>query len=77
MTEKTVVNCCDFFGRIWPECSLFDLTDGMYLGNPDTSYKQAQENQINWLLDQVGCKDGSRILDIGCGYEILGTSLTS
>ncbi len=28
MTEKTVVNCCDFFGRIWPECSLFDLTDG-------------------------------------------------
>jgi cyclopropane-fatty-acyl-phospholipid synthase len=69
--KKTVVNCYDFFDRIFPECGLLDLTDGMYCGDPTLSLERAQENQINWLLDQVGCVEGSRILDIGCGYGTL------
>ncbi|HMP07012.1 MAG TPA: class I SAM-dependent methyltransferase, partial [Lacipirellulaceae bacterium] len=28
----------------------------------------AQQRQADYLLDQVGCRRGSRLLDIGCGY---------
>jgi cyclopropane-fatty-acyl-phospholipid synthase len=64
----TVVECYDFFDCVFPECGLHDLTDGIYKGDATTDYEQAQNNQVDWLLDQVGCRAGSRILDIGCGY---------
>ena len=67
-TNATVVDCYDFFDRVFPECGLTDLTDGMYHGDPSVSYEQAQRNQVNWLLDQVQCSAKSRLLDIGCGY---------
>jgi cyclopropane-fatty-acyl-phospholipid synthase len=69
--ERTVVDCYDFYDRIFPECGLFDLTDGIYNGDETLSHERAQDNQINWLLDQVGCVEGSRVLDIGCGYGTL------
>jgi cyclopropane-fatty-acyl-phospholipid synthase len=43
----------------------------MYHGNPETSYEQAQANQHAYLLDQIRCKPGRRVLDIGCGYGTL------
>jgi cyclopropane fatty-acyl-phospholipid synthase-like methyltransferase len=64
--EPTVVNCYDFFDRLIP-AGMTDLTDGIYHGDESLSYEQAQENQANWLLDQVGCTERSRILGIGCG----------
>jgi len=67
-TVPTVVDCYDFLDRLFPVCGLTDLTDGMYFGDPSVSYEQAQRNQIDWLLDQVQCTAGSRLLDIGCGY---------
>lgn len=70
-TPKVVVNCYDFFDRVFPECGFFDLTEGIYHGDATTSYEQAQKNQINWILDQVDCQKGRRILDIGCGYGTL------
>jgi hypothetical protein len=66
-TAQVVVNCYDFFDRVFPESGLLDLTEGMYCGDPSIPYEQAQKNQINWLLDEVACAKGSRILDIGCG----------
>ena len=71
ITPGVVVNCYDFFDRVFPECGLFDLTEGIYNGESSTSYEQAQKNQINWILDEVNCRNGSRILDIGCGYGTL------
>ncbi len=65
---KTVVDCYAFFDRIFPDFGLIDLTEGMYHGDPTTPFERAQDNQANWLLDEVGCHSGSRILDIGCGY---------
>lgn len=70
-SEQTVVNCYEFFDRIFPECGLLDLTDGIYNGDPAVSYQRAQENQIAWLLDQINSRNGSRILDIGCGNGTL------
>ena len=60
-------HCYSFFDVIFPACGLRDLTEGMYFGDPSVSYEQAQRNQIEWLLDEVRCRAGSRILDIGCG----------
>jgi cyclopropane-fatty-acyl-phospholipid synthase len=70
-TPAVVVNCYDFFDSIFPECGLFDLTEGIYNNDSTTSYEQAQKNQINWILDEVNCRKGSRILDVGCGYGTL------
>ena len=70
-TAQVVVNCYDFFDRVFPESGLLDLTEGMYCGDPSIPYDQAQKNQINWLLDEVACAKGSRILDIGCGNGTL------
>lgn len=44
-----------------------DYTDGMYHGDPTTTYETAQDSQAEWLLDQACCHGGSRLLDIGCG----------
>jgi len=44
-----------------------DFTEGKYYGNGRLSYFQAQKNQAEWLLDQIKCKKGSYILDVGCG----------
>jgi cyclopropane fatty-acyl-phospholipid synthase-like methyltransferase len=71
LAEKTVLNCYDLIDRIFPECGLLDFTDGIYYGDPSVSYEQAQQNQFSWLLDQVHCTSGSRLLDIGCGNGTL------
>lgn len=70
-TSKTVINCYDFLDRIFPESGILDLTDGIYNNDSSTPYEVAQKNQINWILDQLDCKKGSRILDIGCGNGTL------
>ena len=68
---KTVVSCYAAVDRFFPACGLFDLTEGIYHGNPDIPYEQAQANQHDYLLDQVKCGPNRRILDIGCGYGTL------
>jgi cyclopropane fatty-acyl-phospholipid synthase-like methyltransferase len=45
-----------------------DLADGEYVPG-DTSLEEGIERQLNYLLDQVGCRrPGFRLLEIGCGY---------
>ena len=45
-----------------------DLADGEYLPE-DTTLEEGIERQLNYLLDQVGCRrPGFRLLEIGCGY---------
>ncbi len=65
--EPTVVNCYAFFDKVFPACGLLDYTEGMYHGDPRTPYDVAQQNQIQYLLDEVDCGAGVRILDVGCG----------
>ena len=38
-----------------------------YHGDPRTPHEQAQQEQVEWLLDQVHCQRGTRLLEIGCG----------
>lgn len=68
---ETVVTCYSAVDRFFPACGLFDLTEGIYHGNPELPFEQAQANQHDYLLDQVQCGEDSRLLDIGCGYGTL------
>ena len=49
-----VATCYSAVGRFFPICRLFDLTEGIYHGNPQTPYEQAEANQLDYLLDHVG-----------------------
>jgi len=44
-----------------------DYTDGMYFGDRTVPYEIAQDNQIQYLLNEAGVRAGMRVLDIGCG----------
>src|SRR3954447_18823597 len=63
----TVVRCYSLFDRFFPACGLLDYTEGIYHGNSSTPYEVAQNNQINYVLNEVGCTAGTRLLEIGCG----------
>jgi len=65
--EKTIATFYEGFDIICEAAGFQDLTEGIYNGDPTTPYDQAQENQLGYLLDQIDCRPGSRILDIGCG----------
>jgi len=73
--REEVAACYSAVDRFFPACGLFDLTEGIYHGNPKTPYEQAQANQLDYLLDQVRCEPGRRLLDIGCGYGTLLESI--
>jgi len=69
--RQSVTNCYNFLDMLFSESNIHDYTDGMYFGNPATPYEIAQHNQLNYLLNQIGCGAGSKILDIGCGAGTL------
>ena len=63
----TVVTCYRVFDKFFPTCGLLDYSEGIYHDDPDTPYEVAQQNQINYVLDEVQCGRGTRILEVGCG----------
>jgi cyclopropane fatty-acyl-phospholipid synthase-like methyltransferase len=65
--EPRVVNCYTLFDKFFPTCGMLDYTEGMYFGDRKVPYETAQLNQINYVLDEVGCIEGQRILEVGCG----------
>ena len=68
--SKVVVDCYSFLDIVFSHSGISDYTDGLYLSARDT-YEVAQRQQLNYLLDEVGCREGSRLLDIGCGAGTL------
>src|SRR6185295_4515528 len=64
-----VVSCYDVLD-VGRGCGITDFTDGKYVDdrNDRDAYPDAQQRQANYLLDQIDCGLGSRVLDIGCGY---------
>ena len=56
-----------FWNKIFLSIELTDYTEGMFNGDPDTPIDVAQLNQINYVLDEVECGKGVRILEVGCG----------
>jgi cyclopropane-fatty-acyl-phospholipid synthase len=67
----TVVRSYSVIDKFFPTCGLLDYTEGIYHGDPNTTYEQAQLNQINYVLDEVQCRQGVRVLDVGCGNGTL------
>jgi len=67
----TVVRCYSIFDRFFPACGLLDYTEGIYHGHSATPYEVAQQNQIHYVLNEVRCTAGTRLLEIGCGNGTL------
>jgi cyclopropane fatty-acyl-phospholipid synthase-like methyltransferase len=65
----TVLTCYDLL-HVAVSGGVNDFTEGKYLDdrNDEAAYLAAQERQAEYLLDEIRCAQGSRILDIGCGY---------
>jgi cyclopropane-fatty-acyl-phospholipid synthase len=68
---KTTVNCYEFWDRVFRRGGVLDYTEGYYNGDATLTYEEAQQRQISYLLDQVNCQEGSKVLDIGCGNGTL------
>jgi cyclopropane fatty-acyl-phospholipid synthase-like methyltransferase len=66
MVNKQAVNFYELIDS-WTGQGIEDFTEGMYNGNPSREYFEAQRAQHDYLLNQVNCSHGSRILDVGCG----------
>jgi hypothetical protein len=79
---KTAVDCYDFYDRVFPECGLFDLTDGLCHGDPTMSCERAQENQITYL-GSLGSRRGKEnpnpceLWRAFCGISILYGTIPS
>jgi len=67
---QTVVLCYELLD-LAINLNIEDYTEGISDGNNSRSYKDAQRAQGNYLLDEVSCQKGLRILDIGCGNGTL------
>jgi cyclopropane fatty-acyl-phospholipid synthase-like methyltransferase len=67
-TCRRVVACYSVLDRFLPACGFDDLTEGMYEGEPLRPYAAAQARQAEVLLDRAGCRGGTLLLDVGCGY---------
>src|SRR3972149_10483923 len=64
------VHICYSLLDVAPLCGVSDFTDGKYVDdrNDRATYLAAQHRQAEYLLDQVHCRAGTRLLDVGCGY---------
>lgn len=71
IAPKNVVNMYTIAG-ISRRAGIEDYTDGIYNGDASTPYEIAQRRQHDFLLDEVGVREGFTLLDVGCG---LGTLL--
>ena len=67
----TVVQCYALFDKFFPACGLLDYTEGIYGGDAAKPYEAAQQDQIRYVLDEVHCERGTRILEVGCGNGTL------
>jgi cyclopropane fatty-acyl-phospholipid synthase-like methyltransferase len=64
-----VVGCYDVLD-FCRGCGITDFTDGKYTSDrfDRDGYLEAQRRQADYLLDEIDCGPGSRVLDVGCGY---------
>jgi cyclopropane-fatty-acyl-phospholipid synthase len=70
-TVQRVVTCYSVFDKYFPTTGLLDYTEGIYNGDPSTPYEQAKRQQFDYLLDQIACGPGVRVLEVGCGNGTL------
>ena len=70
-TVQRVVTCYSVFDKYFPTTGLWDYTEGIYNDDPSTPYEQAKLNQFDYLLDQIECGPGVRVLEVGCGNGTL------
>ena len=68
-TSSAVRRCYDVLD-LCRGCGITDFTDGKYTDdcNDRLAYQAAQRRQACYLLDEVDCEPGLRLLDVGCGY---------
>ena len=71
IAPRNVVSLYEVTG-VTPLAGIEDYIEGIYNGDLSLNHDVAQKNQHNYLLDEIGTKEGFKLLDVGCG---LGTLL--
>lgn len=64
---QRVATCYSVFDAFFPTIGLLDYTEGIYDDDPSTPYEVAKQRQLDYLLDEIRCGPGTRVLEIGCG----------
>ena len=67
LSRGTVEKCYAFWEHTFRKGGILDLSEGYYDGCHTLSIEEAQARKFDYLLNQADCKEGTRILDIGCG----------
>ena len=75
-TRPNVEDCYEFFHLYWERCmgeDASDFTEGLYdgRGSDSKTLEAAQRDQRAYLLDQAQVREGTRILEVGCGLGSL------
>lgn len=70
--RRVTVNCYTFFDKVFPTLGMLDYTEGLYGADGEqVTFEEAQQRQIRYVLDEVQCATGTRLLDVGCGNGTL------
>lgn len=74
-SDATVASFYDFMKEVFPLSGCPDMTEGIYDGDPSTPYEIAQDNQLNFLLTELGCSGERaqlyRLFEVGSGHGSL------
>jgi cyclopropane fatty-acyl-phospholipid synthase-like methyltransferase len=68
---SAIVRGCYHLTGVSALAGVEDYTEGIYHGDPQADYHEAQRRQHAYLLDEVGAGPGFRLLEIGCGLGTL------
>jgi cyclopropane fatty-acyl-phospholipid synthase-like methyltransferase len=71
VSVERVITCYTVFDKFFPTTNLLDYTEGIYDDDPHRSYEDAKQRQFDYLLDEIRCGPGARVLEVGCGNGTL------
>jgi len=70
LAPRTVKQCYEIT-NLSLHVGIEDYTEGIYTGNQSLEHETAQRNQHDYILNELGARQGYSLLDVGCGNGTL------